>query len=135
VIKRIGPLSKADLDKRTMEYEFTDSEVRNYSDITPDYYSSSINPALTTDESVSDDVQILTSSTTVFPWPAVTEIGEGAGRNVTTGEMMDCVFLDYNYEPITTVISASLFIFGILFCIFGMEFIIEMFLLADLESI
>jgi hypothetical protein len=140
-------------------YEFTDSD-KNYSDITPDYYSSSpISTLLTNNYSDGDDGSgseidntdsennlhllvtslirnanssddnddvivsstVASTSTTIYPWsittPGIMMAPTTSDKNLTA--QIECTFLDYNYDSLTAIISVGLFIFGILFCIFG----------------
>jgi len=69
---------------------------------------------------LSSDDLISQSPTTVYPWTTTTTgiiMSPTSDRNLTAE--VECIFLDYNYEPVTAIISVGLFIFGILFCLFG----------------
>jgi len=42
----------------------------------------------------------------------------------TNGTVDECSTLDHSYDPAISVVALSIFIFGVLFCIFGTPFVV-----------
>lgn len=87
--------------------------------------SAMVNSSSSSLDTTSEDV-FLVSSTEFPPWMTGSDDNFTSSSSSTTPPTtpttlaLDCSSpLDYNYDPLTTVICIALFMFGVYFCIFG----------------